>query len=253
MFQKNHHRLVPLALALSFIFSIPFAANAQQSVPSYRDSLVNNLIQRNDDYIRRTYTTLPDSPTIADAIPSPQVLNDDPLQNDNFVDDSYTTTTYTVQDEILLSETADESGLRAVTVIQEIAPKSTGGSKEAHGNDKTISVKASSTIYYDTKTIDNVVYYRFHTVSGFYSLLDSSIQIADQNVKYAQSGISQNTFVKSNGPFERTPKSSSWTYSTGFTDYLFNNDASITGANYTLTLRRNGGSSTWEYTLHNHL
>lgn len=249
----NAYRCFLVIFTFILLFSMALSANAQEYTARTRESLVNSIIKQNDDYIREHYSELLE---IADTTGEGTLAiaqNNEELINDNAIDNPFTTVIYTIQDEDLLPTSLNEVGLRAVTTIQEIMPRDTGGNKGAYGNDSTVSVMAYSTIYYDTKTIDSLLYYRLRTVSGYYTLLDSSMQVIGQHVKYAQSGLSTESGAWTNGPIEKTPTASSWSYNTGFTNYLFPTEYSVTGVNYTIKMKRSGGSSTWEYTLQNHL
>ena len=251
---KNHCRLLVLSLVALFLLAFPLSTHAQQEDVTCENDRVEALIQMNNEYIEKNYQQL-----LFDSLRSEKEnfprLSDSLATQDNQVNEAgeFTTVTRTVQDETPLPECQDQPGLYAKTLVQGIFATDGGGSKGEYNNDPTVSVTLYSTIYYDYKIIDGLQYYRLRQVSGNYEMLDSSIQVTSQSVQYAQSGWSTSTGAINEGPRYYGPSTVSWSFLSGYTNFLLPSDYTLTGANYTVNLKRSNGSSTWSFTLYNHL
>lgn len=114
--------------------------------------------------------------------------------------------------------------------------------------DTTSSVKFSSTIYLDEQGgIDKPV--KLTKVTGGYTISDSTVQITSQTILAGCSDSYGPAPVTQSKTF--SPKSSSFSYSTGFTKYskTANGLKGMVGAKYSAKLKR--GGSTWSFSFDN--
>lgn len=115
-----------------------------------------------------------------------------------------------------------------------------GGNSNVYGWDSTGGVKGNITVSY---LVDSAGKYKITSISGGYQVYDSATQVVSQSVISGCSGggITQRKTY--------SPSSSSWSFATGFTQYVKANMYSVGGATNTIKLKRN--SSQWTMTVQN--
>lgn len=115
-----------------------------------------------------------------------------------------------------------------------------GGSSNVYGWDSTGGIKGNITVHY---LVDSLGKYKITSISGGYEIHDTATQVLSQSVISGCSGagVSQRKTYY--------PTSSSWSFATGFTQYVKPNLYSVGGATNTLKLKRN--SSQWTMTIQN--
>lgn len=114
--------------------------------------------------------------------------------------------------------------------------------------DDSLGVYAYVTIYYRTKGTEPEEYL-LTSVSGGYTIVDSTISVTKQTVTYGCNGTFP-TAISSQTATKYPGTSSSWSYSTGFTTYVTDEFAAI-GCNNLLNLKRRG--STWTLRITNNI
>lgn len=128
---------------------------------------------------------------------------------------------------------------KSVTISSDnIIPAATTKSNSEEAWDSTSSIKAYTTINY--KEDGTPTTYLLTSVSGGFEYYDLDVDVTNQKL-----------IMACKGPFPsytdqkvtKYPSSTSFWYSTGFTDYVNTYIAEI-GASYTLTIERNGSSWT---------
>lgn len=155
--------------------------------------------------------------------------------------------TYVVQNEQIIPASNNRPALNVRTTVSAVLNSETRGSHQNDGYDNTVSVYLYSTFYYATQTDgDGNVWYKMTSFNGGYTLLDNYVYVTSQYIWYGQSSIFSESgdFYTSNNP---------WSGNTNFSNFHFGAGYGIMGINYQVQLARRNSSSTWSYTLYNHL
>ena len=115
--------------------------------------------------------------------------------------------------------------------------------------DSSYSVYGQVTYYYSTFQSHGNTGYLLTSVAGGWTVLDSSVTLSDRSVYYACEGFVLTNQGISSIDFSqyctKYPGTNSFSYNTGFTNYIINDgNAGTMGATSEVTLRH-GGSSVW--------
>jgi hypothetical protein len=130
-----------------------------------------------------------------------------------------------------------------------------GGSNYAWTNDGSITCMIYTTVYYTTSIgADGFDYITITKVTGGYNMLDSTFGIYSQSLSYGQTGTTYAS-GKANYSGSYTPTTSSWTtYPTGFQPIQISTSyTTIVGANYTVKIKRNNGTTIVTIPLSNYI
>lgn len=248
MLRKEMRKSISTLVCIGILVSFSCSVSAADTTKATNVNKISALIEDNDEYIASNYGSMLDSVTnlsdsSANVSPYPVFITSSD-HNSEFIYGEYL-----LQNEDLLPAKENRTGLYAFT--KGFVVTSRNGSKTEDGYDSTTSVRGYVTIYYNTTTIDGLLYYCLTEVTGGYEILDSTVQITSQSVTYGMTGISQQSgsIQKSN---TYKPTSSSWSVSTGYTDYVYPTGYGTIGANYTINLKR-GSANNWSCTIMNHL
>ena len=117
-----------------------------------------------------------------------------------------------------------------------ITPYTNGNTQTNGGWDSTYSVYGSVTVTYNTRPHDNSVAeeYLLTKVSGSWEIKDRSVSISDRFVAYTCQGVGEQSQIT-----QKTPTSNSFSYSTGYKNYVTDDTIStIVGAHSEVTLKR---------------
>ena len=183
-------------------------------------------------------------------------LDDDTIYN------AFLTSNVDVADNIIvLSKTIEQSQAEFCSEMIYLVPKdglsaeelisrSSGGNNYIYDFDSTFSVKAFSTVYYtkDTSVVPNKI--KLSKVTGGYEIQDMNTVVDSATLVMGCIGVGQ--LVNQRAEFY--PTSNSWTY------YAPSNWVGVApdvaggiGASYNLTLRRSYNTTTWRFSLVNHV
>lgn len=120
------------------------------------------------------------------------------------------------------------------------------GNKGSSMWDKSSSVLANSTIYYDQTTSGAITKYKLTSVKGGYSIKQSGVSVSNQKVTY---GCSDSVIGTQRGV--KSPKGASFSYSTGFTKYATRQNIGFScGVTHSMTVKR---GSSWSFTHNNNV
>lgn len=225
---------------------------AAGTVAEKMDEKTQNIINENDAYIADNLDVLLER-ALQNHINTTDCMKASSLDvlNVTDLDEDYSAVSCVIQDTELQRSDKDDSVLCALTTASAVMPRASSGNKSENTTDSTVSVKAYSTIYYNKKVSNNITFYCLTKVTGKYEILDSSIQVKSQNVKYAMTGHSETSYlVDKHGEFN--PSGSSWSKSTGFTEYCDLSTYGVFGSTYTLKIGRASGNQ-WTFSLQNRL
>ena len=105
--------------------------------------------------------------------------------------------------------------------------------------DNTTSVLFSMTVNYNKNSSN---YICLSNVSGSYSIKQSGVSVTNQSLQYVQN----NPYVGVNDYATRYPTSSSFSYNTGFSNYVPDDNSTLSfGAVWNATIKR--GGSSWSF------
>lgn len=241
---KNSKKIISALLSLALLLSmtsIPVSAvDTEQSTALQVDSYA---IKSNDDFMEASFEELLEE-AIDNRTPE---CNVGVVDNANAEED-LEVHTYVIQDEVLSTDNASDSELRAITYASEIAPMSSGGHKYEQGSDGAYAVKAYSTIYYSSQDHDGNTLSCLTKVTGGYSKI-TGVSVSSQSVTYGMSGIAVGGVVNVQGT--KKPTGTAFAYNTGFNKYVTTASSSYIGCTYSLIIKRGTGSYT--YALYNNL
>jgi len=245
-------------LSIGIFVASPLAASAADvSIAANPvEACVSESIKENDAYIDANYEKLFDEKAMEDPLFSARIdaLTCDAEKTGESNDSAeFSSIDYVIQDKEIPVD--GDTNLRAVTTAAAVlSTASPGGSQEKNDYDKYYAVKAYTTIYYLTKVESNVTYYLISEISGGYNILDQTVQLRSQKVTYKQEGWNLTNGYVCVGPKDKEVSTSSWSFNPGFTEYVKPSQGYLAyGANYSFTVVRNGGSSSWSFLLQNQL
>lgn len=259
MYTSKLKKVLSCSLSLAFALNcLGVSAFAVDYEATQMNDQIQNIIDENDEVVEITYeNSLKDCIENEDNIWNKiQVLNtsnmsDLNMQASDHEELGYGAIDFVIQDQILQSENSNAPAIHAVTTASAIIPMAFDGQEITKRTyDSTVSVQGYCTIYYYEKDVSGMTYYCFVRTSGGYSIIDSSVRVASQEVIYGQNGILQPRYQEVS---EKYPTSSSWSYDTGYTDYVFLTEWNNLGVTYNMTLQRTSGSSQWSYQLMNQI
>lgn len=138
----------------------------------------------------------------------------------------------------------------SVAATYEFALYSTGYSLTKNQTDGSVSVRAYSTINYNTQNTPTE--YLLTSVSGHWTILDSTVSVTNADLHYICSGPFPRPGADQEGTVEGV--SNYFSYNTGFTSYVaLDAGWSAVGAELTLDLQMiiSGSTRTWNFTIQN--
>lgn len=134
----------------------------------------------------------------------------------------------------------EESNTYVLSIEPSYITLASSNSSSASVWDSSYSVKASLTINYKTSSSGGLTTYLLTSVSGSWSISDSSVSLSDRELVYAcLSGTVLSQYTT------RSLASNSFTCTTGYSTYVVNDNVlSVMGASTSVTLSH-GSSSKW--------
>ena len=98
-----------------------------------------------------------------------------------------------------------------------------------------------TTVYYYLDNDGGMQYYKYYKTKGSYAILNSSFSVKSQKVDMGCCGARKDNGLYYSKTKTYTPTASSWTVSTGFSEYVykdpFNASWFCVGVNYYITLK----------------
>lgn len=142
--------------------------------------------------------------------------------------------------------TTQDVALTTFVTVQPMASGSINDSKY----DSTYSVKAYSTVYYSTSTINGASCIKFVKVVGGWNQLDSQVSLSGRTTWFGCSGPSSKTGIAIDQNTTKTTSANSFTY-TAPTSWIYVIKSGITSCSATLKVTIHRGGSSWTLQLTN--
>lgn len=243
-------------IALSLVLTVVFSLFQPYTVKAKNTSEITKIYEANDDYVAKNLEKLlkNGTPTTSPSkVVTNKSLNLSSVENSFSSDaiNSYDVQTYIIQNEELTDTEGDSTGVYALTTASTIST----GNTNVSGYDETLAVKCYSTIYYNIKAdASGIDHYCLKKISGGYTKSDKSTVLVSQNIAYGETGPSSFASGGSYSVYDNYSPSStttSWSKSTGYTEYIARVGYYSFGATYSVKLTK--GSSTWTFYQYNNL